>query len=33
MRFAPYLVNGKPAQIISRITMSFKAARLGGPEK
>jgi hypothetical protein len=33
MRFTPYLVNGKPVQVISRITMSFKAARPGGPEK
>jgi hypothetical protein len=33
MRFTPYLVNGKPVQVISRITMPFKAAGPGGPEK
>ncbi|MBZ5504964.1 MAG: energy transducer TonB [Acidobacteriia bacterium] len=33
MRFTPYLVNGKPVQVNSRITMSFKTARPGGSEK
>jgi TonB family protein len=33
MRFTPYLVNGKPVQVNSRITMSFKTARPGGREK
>ena len=33
MHFAPYLLNGKPVQVISRITMPFKAARLEGAAK
>jgi TonB family protein len=33
MRFTPFLVNGKPVQVDSRITMSFKTARPGGSEK
>jgi TonB family protein len=27
MQFAPYLQNGVPVQVVSRITMSFKATR------
>jgi hypothetical protein len=27
MRFTPYLLNGKPVQVISRITMPFKAGK------
>jgi hypothetical protein len=27
MQFAPYLQNGVPVQVVSRITMKFKAAR------
>ncbi len=32
MRFKPVLVNGEPVQVVSRITMSFKAGRLAGTE-
>ncbi|HET9365986.1 MAG TPA: energy transducer TonB [Candidatus Angelobacter sp.] len=33
MRFTPYLLNGRPVQVLSRITMPFKAARLEGSAK
>jgi len=33
MRFAPFLQNGVPVQVISRITMAFYAAGPGGPGK
>jgi TonB family protein len=33
MRFTPYLLNGVPVQVISRITMAFKATSSGGSEK
>lgn len=32
MKFSPYLENGQPIQVVSRITMPFKAARPGGGE-
>jgi hypothetical protein len=32
MRFKPYLVNGTPVQVVSRLTMPFKTARPAGME-
>jgi hypothetical protein len=32
MRFSPYLQNGVPVQVVSRITMPFKTVRPGGTE-